>query len=211
MDQEMLADVIRRAQAREPAAFDVLVEEFGGRIYGLLFRLTGSRDDAEELAQEVFLRVVRMIGRYRHDGRFEPWLFRIAANLVRDRARRGSRQPTRSEPACPQAGRTDEMLNRLPSDGPRPDEAVVNAEDVERLHAAIAALPRPECEVIMLRHFGGLSFKEIAEIMGTPLGTALARAHRGLARLRALMETETEPARSWDGQPGTVVRLKSET
>ena len=92
MQPEVLEQAIRRAQAGDPGGFDVLVDAYGPRIYGLAYRLTGSRADAEDLLQEVMLRVVRRIGEYRHQGRFEAWLFRIAANLVRDRARRGCYQ-----------------------------------------------------------------------------------------------------------------------
>jgi len=93
MDDAVLAEVIRGAQRGDEAAFDRLVAAYGRRIVGFLYRLTGSRDDAEELAQEVFVRIVRTIRAYRHDGRFEPWLFRIAANLARDRVRRIQRRP----------------------------------------------------------------------------------------------------------------------
>ena len=93
MDGEALAAVIRGAQRGDPAAYDVLVDQYAGRLFGFLLRLTGSRHDAEDLMQEVFLRVVRMIGHYDHHGRFEAWLFRIAMNLVRDRGRRASRPP----------------------------------------------------------------------------------------------------------------------
>src|SRR5215468_567733 len=97
MDRESLADLIRRAQLQDPAAFESLVDQFGGRIFGFVYRMVGSRDEAEDLVQEVFLRVVRTIVRYHEDGRFESWVFRIAANLVRDRARSLGRQPGRME------------------------------------------------------------------------------------------------------------------
>ena len=92
MDAGRLSDAIRRAQARDAAAFDELVDAYSGRLYGYFYRLTGSRHDAEDLLQELFVRLVRMIGDYQHDGRFDGWLFRIATNLVRDRVRRSRRE-----------------------------------------------------------------------------------------------------------------------
>ncbi|MCH7813026.1 MAG: sigma-70 family RNA polymerase sigma factor, partial [Planctomycetes bacterium] len=93
MEDDGLADLIDRAQRRDPQAFDDLVERYGRRLFGYLYRLTGSRDDADDLLQEVFVRLVRTIGSYQHDGRFEGWLFRIATNLARDRIRRIRRAP----------------------------------------------------------------------------------------------------------------------
>ncbi len=87
------AAVIRRAQALDPSAFDTLVDEYSPRLYGFLYRLTGRPEDSEDLVQEVFVRLVRMIGQYEHDGRLEAWLFRIAANLARDHARKIIRAP----------------------------------------------------------------------------------------------------------------------
>jgi len=189
MNADELAAWIRRAQAGEAAAFDALIECYSARLYGYLYRLTGSRDDAEDLLQDVFLRVVRMIGRYEHDGRFEAWVFRIATNLIRDRVRR-----VRTSPSIAGDSDIDLLGDEAAATEPHdPSWRMQVAEDTDRLQRALEKLSRPEREVIMLRHFSDLSFKEIAGLMGTPLGTALARAHRGLARLRQLMErTSTE-------------------
>ena len=189
MDTDELADVIARARRREPAAFNTLVTAYGARLYGYFYRLTGSRHDAEDLLQEVFVRLVRMIGRYEHDGRFEGWLFRIATNLVRDRVRRSKTARSAGDHSGLRGAGVE-----AESAGDRPDPAaegpsvpLERAENLDRLQRAVGQLPEAEREVILLRHFSQLSFREIAEQMGTPLGTALARAHRGLARLRELM------------------------
>jgi RNA polymerase sigma-70 factor (ECF subfamily) len=191
MEGKALAEVIRRAQRGDPAAFENLVEQFAGRIYGFLYRMSGSRPDAEDLMQEVFVRVVRMIGEYQHDGRFEAWLFRIAANLGRDRVRRARRTPRQVElndgpegnGRYAGAGSLEEAAGQAAG----PDAGLIHEEECEALQRALLALPEAERTVIMLRHFSQMSFKEIAEAMATPLGTALARAHRALARLRHLM------------------------
>ena len=192
MDGGTLGEVIRGAQRGEPASFDQLVDLFASRIFGFLFRITGSRDDAEDLMQEVFLRVVRMIGAYRHDDRFEAWIFRIAANLTRDRIRKASRAPRQVNTAViggadAESAAARETMNGLAGTTDTADARLVLEEDVDALNAALTLLSDAEREVIMLRHFAELSFKEIAELTGTPLGTALARAHRGLAKLREIM------------------------
>ncbi len=190
-----LADLIRRAQAHEAEAFDDLIDAFGTRLHGYLYRLIGSRDEADDLLQDVFLRVVRMIGSYRHDYRFEGWLFRIATNLVRDRIRKVVREPkvipfssSGSGSGDTGAGESGATWEGDDESAPSPEAAMQLADDVDALQKGLAKLPEAEREVIMLRHFSDLSYAEIATVMETPLGTALARAHRGLQKLRDLMD-----------------------
>lgn len=188
MDAALLDDVITRAQQRDPQAFDELVDAYSGRLFGYFCRLTGSRDDAEDLLQEVFVRLVRTIDRYEHDGRFEAWLFRIATNLVRDRIRKAQRRgELNSSSNSYEADATNQLANLSDDKAVSPDDQLRLREEVDELQQALDDLPDAEREVICLRHFSGLSFKEVAEAMGTPIGTALARAHRGLARLKEMM------------------------
>lgn len=203
MEGESLAAVVRDAQRGDPQAFDALVDLYAGRIFGFLYRLTGSRHDAEDLMQEVFLRVVRTIERYDHDGRFEPWVFRIAANLVRDRVRRSKRGPRRVESAKSDGGdgKASDVLDDVEAREPDVRHALVEREDIAVMNRALVELPEGEREVLMLRHFSQMTFKEIAELMGTPLGTALARAHRGLARLRETMASASESRPSAGTEP----------
>jgi len=189
MDAVVLDDLIRRARQRDSAAFETLVEIYSPRLYGYFYRLTGRREDAEDLLQEVFVRVVRMIGRYEHENRFDAWLFRIATNLVRDRVRRRRRAAGVES----SGGQQDEpgVLEEVPDEEvDQPDDVMQTAEQVDHMQRVLRQLPAAEREVILLRHFSQMSFKEVAEAMGTPLGTALARAHRGLAKLRRLMEED---------------------
>lgn len=191
MDRSALDELLERARRREPDALGRLVDLYAARVYGLLLRLTGDRDAAEDLMQETFLRVCRMIDEYQHDGRFESWLMRIAANLARDRARQRRRHGVTGslDEAGPSGGEGD---SSLAGPTPRPDEAVAAAEAGARLEAALAELSAPEREILVLRHYADLTFREIAELLGVPLGTALARAHRALGRLRELMRVVNE-------------------
>ena len=88
MDESALTEAIAQAQAGRGEGFDALLDEYGPRLWAMFLRGTGDRHEADELLGEISLRLVRTIGRYRHSGRFEPWLFRVAANLLRDRRRR---------------------------------------------------------------------------------------------------------------------------
>jgi len=190
MTEQKLRDLIRRAQKRDADAFDELVDHFGPRLFGFCYRLTGSRCDAEDLLQELFLRVVRQLERYHHEGQFEAWLFRIATNLARDRIRRLRRRPEHVSISREDDRGEDDASSILVGTGSEasPGEVAERREQVDRLQQALERLPNAEREVVMLRHFSQLSFAEIAAAMGTPIGTALARGHRGLLKLRAIME-----------------------
>ena len=178
--------LLERAKRHDLEALDELVDRYANRLFGYLLRLTGHRDDAEELVQEVFVRLVRTIDRYRHDGRFDAWLFRIATNLARDRARTLKRRPTTGSLDDP--GGADAPRLVADPDVESPDRSIQQKEDVDRLQQAMERLPETDRQVILLRHYSEMSFNEIAELMGTPIGTALARAHRALAKLRGWME-----------------------
>ena len=183
-----LDGLLRRARRREPEALCELVRCYSDRVFGLVYRLTGSRDAAEDLMQETFLRMVRGLDAYEHVGKFEPWLFRIAANLARDRARKLGRRG--------ETGSLDEMTR----DGDAPVSGAIarddpagrlqRAEAGERLAACLEKLSDADREIILLRHYSELPFREIAAMLGIPLGTALARAHRALQRLREQLADE---------------------
>lgn len=179
-----LENVLRRASRRDPEALSTLVELYSPRVFGLLYRLCGSREAAEDLMQETFLRVVRTIDRYEHSGKFEAWLFRIAANLARDSARKSRRRGwTISLSGEAAEGDDPVILGQAQADGP--EQRIMQAEASDRLETCLRRLTEPEREILMLRHYSGLSFSEIARLLEVPLGTALARAHRALKRLRA--------------------------
>jgi RNA polymerase sigma-70 factor (ECF subfamily) len=205
MDGEGLTAAIGRAQQGDSAAAQWIVDQFAGRIFGFFYRTTGSRTDAEDLMQDVFVRFVRMIGAYRHDGRFEAWLFRIAANLGRDRARKAKRSPKWLVSSATQSAGENGFhvapMEDLVGVAEPADARMTLAEDIDALNAALAQLPPAEREVIMLRHFSQMSFKEIAEACELPLGTALARSHRGLQRLRELMSDSSRMDRRVAARP----------
>ncbi len=185
MSNTDLESLITGAKAGQAEAFDQLIDAYADRMFGYLIRMTGSRTDAEDLLQEVFVRLVKAIERYEHQNNFDAFLFRIASNLCRDRIRGLRRRKVTSLDADrdeagfePQAEERDTL----------PSGRLERIEVAARLQGALDQLPTAEKEVIMLRHFSDMSFKEIAKVMDTPLGTALARAHRGLAKLRTLFD-----------------------
>lgn len=180
-------ELLRRARDSDTRALEELVNIYSPRVFGLLHRLTGSSDAAEDLLQETFLRMVRAIGAYEDRGRFEAWLFRIAANLARDHRRKRHRYaspqsldaPATGEDRC---GRVAAGLTDARSD--EPPGRLLRQEEARRLSECLERLSEAEREILLLRHYAELPFRDIAELLGVPLGTALARAHRALSRLR---------------------------
>ena len=186
MDAQRLRTLIASAQAGDGEAYRALLDAYGSRLYGYFLRATGRHHDAEDLLGDLMLRLVSKLGRYDDRGRFEPWLFRIAANMVRDRIRRIKANP----PPASLSAESDSGATRAEYLVGQTREAAAGLlaeEATADLHAALGRLDVTTREMILLRHFGQMSFKEIAEVFDCPLGTALARVHRGLRSLRRLM------------------------
>jgi len=188
MDAGELTMTIRQAQGGDAVAFETLINAYGGSLYGLFYRSVGNRHDAEDLLQELFLRLVRNIGRYDHRDRFDAWLYRVATNLIRDRVRKSVRLKGRFRRLDTGGDENADVVAGLSDESPGPAETLAAGEQYDDLQKALSKLPDEQREVLLLRHFSGLSFQQIAQITGCPVGTALARAHRGLQKLRQLLE-----------------------
>ena len=156
-----------------------IVRVHSARVYRLAYRLTGNPHDAEDLTQEVFVRVFRSLSSYT-PGTFEGWLHRITTNLFLDGARR--KQRIRFE------GLADEMAHRLPGSEPTPAEAFDDTHLDDDVQAALKALPPEYRAAVVLCDIEGFSYEEIAATLGVKLGTVRSRIHRGRAQLRTALE-----------------------
>ncbi len=188
-------DDVRLAASGDEAAWARLVGEYAPRVYALLHSRCRDADLAEEITQAVFASVAEKLPVYNEQGKFGPWVFQIAMNRWRDELRRRQRQRTAA------AG---DALDRLPGGGGRTgggtsagggagEPADYRSQDpaaAAALDRALAQLSEADRDVIDLRHVGGLSFKQMADALGEPVGTLLARHHRALAKLRALIEKD---------------------
>jgi len=183
---DKLLSIIQQCREGRPEGFAWLLEEYGTRLYAYFLRTTGSAADAEDLLQELFLKLIKKIKSYRHQGRFENWVFRLAANMARDHARRLRRKPILFSQYSPESDNSEPAAN-VPSTAASPYEQLQAHEQQEQLDQALKQLSSLDREIILLRHYGQLSFKEIAEHFQIPIGTALAKVHRGLKRLRELV------------------------
>jgi RNA polymerase sigma-70 factor (ECF subfamily) len=174
-------ELIRGLQAGDAGAFERLVQEYGDRIYRFARRLAGERW-AEDIAQEVLVRVFRSVGSYRPAGRFESWLFTIANNLAIDFLRKQRPEAAMTE--------VDEEMTaeRFVSGGSAPPELLEEEERRRAILRAVVRLPLEQRQVFLLREEAGLSFREIAEIAGCPLNTALGRMHYAMEHLRKALK-----------------------
>lgn len=172
-----LARIIAGCRLGDADCFAQIVELYAGRCYGYFYRLTGDRDLSDELLSELFIRLVQKIGSYK-GGAFESWLFRIALNIFHDHLRGKQRRKKLLD-----ARRIE--LEQEPNEAPRSD---ASDEHLDKLQVQLNRLDADTRELIMLRYYSQLSFKKIAEMRREPIGTALSKLHRGLKKLRELME-----------------------
>jgi len=155
--------------------WDEIVENHSDRVFRLAYRLTGNRPDAEDLTQEVFVRVFRSLDTYT-PGTFEGWLHRITTNLFLDGARR--KQRIRFDAL------SDERAARLESADVAPELAYADQRFDDDIERALATLPPDFRAAVVLCDVEGLTYEEIADILDAKLGTVRSRIHRGRAMLR---------------------------
>ncbi|MDA0975144.1 MAG: RNA polymerase sigma factor [Phycisphaerales bacterium] len=177
---ERLQREIAAAAGGDESAWRRIVEWFAPRVFGLIRAQCGDVELAEEITQSTFCTLAEKLERYVETGKFEAWLFRIAVNRLRDEMRRRRRHAVPIESSV--------LADLAP-----PSE---DAEPVDRqrlftaLAKALGELGDSDREVVELRHLGGMSFRQMAEHLGEPLGTLLARHHRALRKLRGALRPE---------------------
>ena len=174
----------RLLQEGDPEAIPRLLKRYNRPLLSFLCHQVGDRTAAEDLMQEVLVRVWRNREGYEAQGRLSGWLFTIARRLAIDHLEKESRRPK------PLGAQRDEDGAQAPSpqdrllDPSTPERELESAGTRSRIEAAIAALPEEQRETFLLREYGGVSFAEIAQMTGSPLGTALARMRYAVLKLR---------------------------
>jgi RNA polymerase sigma-70 factor (ECF subfamily) len=171
------ADLVRSWQQGDAAAFEALVRRWQQPMARFLARLVGRAEPVQDLCQEVFLRLHLAAGRYREAGAFAPWLYRIALNVARDAGRRRRRRPVLRPGPEPAA-----------DSGPAAEAVCQRRELARALAEAVAELPRPLREVLVLRHYEDLSFEDIGRLLKVPASTLKSRFAVALGRLRLRLQ-----------------------
>jgi RNA polymerase sigma-W factor len=169
-------ELIDRCLEGEERAFGELLDKYKASVYSICCRMVRNRTDAEDLAQEVFIRTFSVLDRYDPSYPFSSWLFRITSNLCIDFLRREKGSMISLDQ--PVEGSEGDMQRQLPSNVVKPDREMETREMMAALEEAISILPEHYRIIVILRHQEQMSYEEIAEDLGIPLGTVKARIHR---------------------------------
>ena len=170
-----LARIITGCKVGDAKCFAQIVDMYASRCYGYFYRLTGNNDISDELLSKLFVKLVEKIGSYK-GGSFESWLFKVASNIFHDHLRSKQRRKKLIEV----------QITEFKSGTIEPKQS--NGELADKLQVQLGRLNEDTRELIMLRFYSQLSFKEISQIRSEPMGTTLAKTHRALKKLRQFME-----------------------
>lgn len=174
-------DLVARHRAGDGRAFDEVYNRYAGMVYGLALRLSANPPEAEDLTQEVFLRIYRHLAGFRGSSSLKTWVYRVALNHCRSRFGR-FRPPTQG---LFEEGVEDAPQLADPSRGP--EENALSQDAARRVGEALARLPIAFREAVVLRDLEGLAYEEIAEATGVRVGTVRSRIARGREQLRQIL------------------------
>lgn len=173
---------IKQVLKGDQDAFGEIVELFKDKVFYLCYRMLGNRHEAEDIAQEAFVRAYVNIQSFNQNRKFSTWIYRIATNLCIDRIRKKKPDYFLDAEVAGTEGLT--MYSQIAADGKSPDAEVETLELQETVQEAILRLPDKYRVVIVLRYIDDLSLNEISEVLDLPLGTVKTRIHRGREALR---------------------------
>ena len=175
-------ELVERVRQGDDRAFELLVFAYQERIFRLIRRLLGNRDGAEDLAQEGFRRAYRSLGGFRGQSSFYTWLYKIALNACRNYYRTMGRRPEGS------AVDSEGLLDSLESSNPDPESADFRSETLEAVKGSLESLPPEQREAVVLCDLEGLSYEEMAAVIGIPVGTVRSRVFRGRRALQRRLQ-----------------------
>jgi RNA polymerase sigma-70 factor, ECF subfamily len=180
--ETLVTKEIKQVLKGDQNAFGEIVEIYKDKVYQICFRMLGNRHEAEDIAQEAFLRAYVNISSFNQERKFSTWLYRIATNLCIDRIRK-KKPDYYLDAEIPGTDGLD-MYSQIAASGKTPESEVEGMELQENVQKEISALPEKYRSVIILKYLEDLSLNEISEILDMPLGTVKTRIHRGREALR---------------------------
>ncbi|MGZ4874539.1 MAG: RNA polymerase sigma factor [Candidatus Angelobacter sp.] len=190
MEEQQTGALVRRCLAGDAAAWEEIVRLHNRRIYNLCYRFTNSPDDAQELTQEVFIRVYKSMGSYHIEkGAFTTWLTTLTRNLLVDHFRK-SKQDRVTDSMDAGLRENDDSLtlgDRLEDPRPNPDDRLASKETQKMVQMALARISPDLREAVILRDLQDMDYKEIAQVLRVPEGTVKSRINRGRMELARLL------------------------
>jgi len=190
-------DLVLRSKKGDMSAFGELVNRYQSLVINFCYKMLGNREDAEDIAQETFLRAFPAIGRFQPRAKFSTWLLTIAKNLtlnlIRNERRRLKRVDSTGSPDEPVP-----VVDLAPSSNPGPDEVVLREERAGHLRLALRDLSDTHRTIIVLRDFEGMTYEEIAGIMGCRKGTVKSRLSRAREHLKEILLSSDAAAALFD-------------
>ena len=175
------AELVESCLAGRREAFDLLVERHQRHVYQLCYRFVGNHEDASDLAQDVFIRAYRALGKFKGEASLGTWLYRIGVNVCLNKV--GAKAP-KPDPLDPLLAASDERIAAI---GESADAALLRGERAGQVRAAIARLPRKQRATLILRVYHELPHEEIAGILGSSVGAVKANFFHALSNLKKLM------------------------
>ncbi len=180
------AELIKAYKKGDTQALEIIMKKYEKPIYAYLLKMVRNADYANDLFQEIFLKFIKNIQSYNEEKKFANWIYTVAHNAVMDGFRKNknrcfeSLDRSNGEDSAP-------ISETMDSKEPLPENILIKNEINKKIETAFEILSNEQREVFIMRHYWGLSFKEIAEILKVPIGTALARMSRALGRLKVEM------------------------
>lgn len=175
-------DLAERHRRGDERAFEEVYSRYSTMVYNLALRMSGDRDAAADLTQDIFLRIYRHLGSFRGSSSLKTWVYRVGLNQCRSKL--GRRRPVEQ----PLAEEGAEGVAPLPDTGRGPEENAIASESAERVAAALAGIHLAFREAVVLRDLQGLEYEEIAVLLKVPIGTVRSRIARGREALRLALE-----------------------
>jgi RNA polymerase sigma-70 factor (ECF subfamily) len=179
-------DLVNLYQNGDQSAINELILRYKQRVFTSIFFLVKNRELAEDLFQETFIKIITSLKKnhYNEQGKFLPWALRIAHNLVIDHFRKKKLMPLQHD------SEEFSVFDILPQNERNPEERIIQDEKTALVHTLLDKLPPDQREVVILRHYGGLSFKEISKMLDININTALGRMHYAILKMREMVTAD---------------------
>lgn len=190
-DAQVVALLVRRCVAGDAAAWEEIVQKFNRRIYNICYRFAGSGDDAEDLTQEVFIKIYRTMASFDPErASFNTWVTTVTRNLLVDHFRKTKNERLTDSIDAPQGGEEDglTLAEKIEDKGVSPDQKVEKQQTKAMVQAALTKLSPELREAVILRDLQDMDYKEIAQVLKVPEGTVKSRINRGRTELARLLQ-----------------------